>query len=69
MKLANNIKRCRFDNDDMSQESLANAIGVTRQTIHSIEKSKFVPSALLALRIAKFFNKSFEEVFYIIDDE
>ncbi len=69
MKLGNNLKRCRFDNDDMSQESLANAMGVTRQTIHSIEKSKFVPSALLALKIARFFNKSFEQVFFIVNDE
>jgi putative transcriptional regulator len=69
MKLGNNIKRCRFDRDDMSQEALANAIGVTRQTIHSIEKGKFVPSTLLALKIAKFFNKSLEEVFFIIEDE
>ena len=69
MKLGNSLKRCRFDNDDMSQESLANAIGVTRQTIYSIEKGKFVPSALLALKIARFFNKSFEEVFFILDDK
>ena len=69
MKLRNNLKRCRFDNDDMSQEALANAIGVTRQTIHSIEKGKFVPSTLLAFKIANFFNKSLEEVFFIIEDE
>ena len=69
MKLGNSLKRCRFDNDDMSQESLANAIGVSRQTIYSIEKGKFVPSALLALKIVRFFNKSFEEVFFILDDE
>ncbi len=68
MKLSNNIRRCRFDHDEMSQQDLADAIGVTRQTIYSIEKGKFVPSALLALRIAHFFNKSFEEVFYIIDE-
>ena len=69
MKLGNDLKRCRFENDDMSQESLAQEIGVTRQTIHSIEKGKFVPSALLALKIARFFNKSFEEVFYLINEE
>lgn len=67
MNLGNNIRRCRFDHDEMSQQDLADAMGVTRQTIFSIEKGKFVPSALLALRIAHFFNKSFEEVFYIID--
>ena len=69
MKLGNTIRRCRFDNNETSQQELANAVGVTRQTIFSIEKGKFVPSALLALKIAQFFNKSFEEVFFIIDDE
>lgn len=69
MTLGNNLKRCRFDNDDMSQEALAQKIGVTRQTIHSIEKGKFVPSALLALKIARFFNKSFEEVFYLVEED
>jgi putative transcriptional regulator len=69
MKLANTIRRCRFDHDEMSQQELADAIGVTRQTIFSIEKSKFVPSALLALKIARFFNKSFEEIFFIVDNE
>ena len=69
MKLGNNIRRCRFDRDETSQLELAEALGVTRQTIYSIEKGKFVPSALLALRIAKFFDKTFEEVFYIIENE
>ena len=52
MKLGNSIRRCRFDNNEMSQEDLANAVGVTRQTIHSIEKGKFIPSTLLAFKIA-----------------
>ena len=69
MKLGNTIRRCRFDNDEMSQQDLADVIGVTRQTIFSIEKGKFVPSALLALKIARFFNKSFEEVFFIVDEK
>ena len=69
MKLGNNIRRCRFDNNEMSQQNLADAIGVTRQTIFSIEKGKFVPSTLLALKIAKFFNKTVEDIFYIIKDE
>ncbi len=69
MKLGNNIKRCRFDRDDMSQEALAAAVGVTRQTIHSIEKGKFVPSTLLAMKIARFFGKTVEEVFFIVNDE
>jgi putative transcriptional regulator len=53
----------------MSQESLAEAVGVTRQTILSIEKGKFVPSVLLALKIARYFNKPVEEIFYIVEGE
>jgi len=67
MTLENHIRRCRFNRDEMSQEELANAIGVTRQTIHAIEKGKFVPSALLAFKIARFFNKNVEDVFYLTD--
>jgi len=69
LKLGNNIRRCRFDKDELSQEGLAEAVGVTRQTILSIEKGKFVPSAFLALKIARFFNKPFEEIFYIVESE
>lgn len=69
MRLGNNLRRCRFDHGEMSQEELANAIGVTRQTIHSIEKGKFVPSTLLALKLARFFGKTVDEIFYIIEDD
>lgn len=69
MKLGTNLRRCRFDHDEISQQALANAVGVTRLTIHSIEKGKFVPSTLLALKLARFFGKSVEEIFYIIDEE
>ena len=68
MKLGNTIRRCRFDRNEMSQQELAEAVDVTRQTIFSIEKGKFIPSALLALKIARFFNKPFEEIFFIVDD-
>lgn len=68
MKLGNRLKRCRFDHDDMTQEELAKAVGVTRQTIISIEKGRFVPSTLLALKLAKFFKKPVEEIFFILDD-
>ncbi len=69
MKLGNNLRRCRFEHGDMSQQALADALGVTRQTIFSVEKSKFVPSALLALKLARFFSKPVEEIFFLIDDE
>ncbi len=64
-KLGNNLRKFRFIHNELSQQELANAVGVTRLTIHSIEKGKFNPSVALALRIAKFFNKSLEEVFYL----
>jgi len=68
MRLGNNLRRCRFEKGEISQEALAKAVGVTRQTIISIEKGKYVPSTLLALKLAKFFNKPFEEIFYLIED-
>ncbi|MBL7112526.1 MAG: helix-turn-helix transcriptional regulator [Bacteroidales bacterium] len=65
MKLGNHVRRYRFENGDMSQEALANEVGVTRQTIHSIEKGKFVPSTLLALKLARFFGCKVEDLFYL----
>ena len=50
---------------NITQEEFAEAIGVTRQTIIAIEKGNYTPSVLLALKIAKFFKKSIEEVFHI----
>ncbi|MDD3521062.1 MAG: helix-turn-helix transcriptional regulator [Actinomycetota bacterium] len=64
-KLENNLRKLRFEHDEISQQELANAVGVTRLTIHSIETGKFNPSVALALKIAGFFEKSVEEVFYI----
>ncbi len=69
MTLGNELKRCRFDRGDMSQDALAKAVGVTRQTIISIEKGRFVPSTLLSLKLARFFGKSVEEIFHIVEDE
>ena len=49
----------------ITQESLAEEIGVTRQTIIAIEKGNYTPSVILALKIGKFFKKPLEEIFYI----
>ncbi len=54
-KLKNNLRKYRFEAGEISQQGLANAVGVTRLTIHSIETGKFNPSVLLALKIAVFF--------------
>lgn len=69
MKLGNNIKKYRFNNGEISQQDLANAVGVTRLTIHSVENGKFNPSALLALRIARYFNVQVEDLFYLLDED
>jgi len=69
MKLGNHVRRFRFDAGEISQESLAERIGVTRQTIISIEKGRFVPSTLLALRIASTFDKPVEDIFFLMDDD
>jgi len=66
LKLGNNIRKYRFENGEISQQDLANAVGVTRLTIHSIETGKFNPSTFVALKIAQFFNARFEDIFYLI---
>jgi putative transcriptional regulator len=68
-KLNNNLRRCRFEAGEISQQELANMVGVTRLTIHSIETGKFNPSVKLALKIADYFNKSVEEIFYLEEDQ
>jgi putative transcriptional regulator len=61
--ITNTIRRLRFDNNEMTQEQLAKAVGVTRQTILALEANKYTPSLDLAFRIARLFNKNIEEVF------
>lgn len=51
----------------LTQEELANRVGVTRQTIISIEKGNYVPSVLLALKLARVFSRPVEEVFWYED--
>ncbi|HGG05576.1 MAG TPA: transcriptional regulator [Aliiroseovarius sp.] len=61
--IENNIRRLRFDADEMTQAALAEKVGVTRQTIVAIEKAKYAPSLELAFQIAHVFNKPLSEVF------
>ena len=68
MKLRNNLKNIRFEKKQISQDELAKAINVSRQTINSIENGKFNPSTFLALQIAKFFSKKVEEIFFLEED-
>ncbi len=54
---------------DLTQEALAIRIGVSRQTINSIEKNRYIPSTILALKISKVFNKSVNEIFELEDED
>ena len=54
---------------NVTQQELAEAIGVSRQTINSTEAGKYVPSTLLALKMARYFGKSVEEIFILEDDD
>lgn len=62
--VGNHIRRLRFDHNEMTQQQLADKVGVTRQTIVSLEKGNYSPSLELAFRIAHAFNLSLEEVFF-----
>ena len=53
----------------MTQQQLAEASGVSRQTINAIESGKFVPSTVLALKMAKIFNRPVEEIFQLDDED
>ena len=62
-KVKNRIRRLRFENDEMTQEELANRAGCTRQTIIALEQGKYTPSISLAFQIARAFGVTLEEVF------
>ena len=61
--VTNNIRKLRFEYDEMTQQQLADAFRVTRQTIVAIEKEKYSPSLELAFKIAYVFKTPLEEVF------
>lgn len=61
--IENTIRRLRFDADEMTQQQLADQVGVSRQTIVAIEKGKYFPSLELAFRIARVFDSTVEQVF------
>ncbi|MDZ4768112.1 MAG: helix-turn-helix transcriptional regulator [Chloroflexota bacterium] len=61
--IRNTIRKLRFDHDEMTQQQLADQVGVTRQTIVAIEKGNYSPSLELAFRIARVFRLPLEQVF------
>ncbi len=61
--LKNNIRKLRFNFDEMTQQELAIKLGVSRQTINAIEAGKYSPTLELAFRLAEVFNEKLEDVF------
>lgn len=68
MKLKNNLKRFRFDHEQITQEKLAEALGVSRQTVLAIENGRFNPSVKLALKMAQLFGCQVEDLFFLEED-
>ena len=66
--MKNRIKVARAEMN-ITQGELAEKIGVTRQAVNSIELGKYVPSTVLALKMAKLFGKSVEELFMLEDND
>lgn len=63
LAIKNRIRRLRFERGEMTQEQLAKQAGVTRHTIMALEADKYLPSLLLAFRIAQAFGVRLEDVF------
>ena len=68
VQMKNRIKVERAERD-VTQQQLAEAVGVSRQTIVAIEKGKFLPSTPLAIKIARYFSKSVEDIFVLEDGD
>ena len=62
-QIRNDIRKLRFEHNEMTQQALAEKIGVTRQTINAIEQGKYSPSLEAAFRIAAVFGVPLERVF------
>jgi putative transcriptional regulator len=67
--IQNNIRKFRFHHNEMTQQELADKIGVTRQTVVAIENGKYSPTLELAFRISRVFRVPLEEVFSFSPDE
>lgn len=68
-EIVNNIRQLRFQQGEMTQQALADRVGCTRQTIIVLEQGRYVPSLLMALRIARVFGVKVEDVFTLDDRE
>ena len=64
LAIGNNIRRLRFETGEMTQDALARAAGVTRQTVISLEAGRYAPSLELAMRLAHVFGRTVDELFF-----
>lgn len=67
-RVTNDIRRLRFDHDEMTQAELADRVGVTRQTVIAIEQGRYSPTLEMAFRIARTFDVALEQVFQYPDN-
>jgi len=66
--ISNNIRKLRFEHQEMTQQKLADSVSVSRQTIVAIEKGKYSPSLEVAFKISDIFEQSINEVFLYTEE-
>ncbi len=66
MKNLIKVERARYN---LSQQELADKLGVTRQSVHAIETGKFIPSTVLALKLAQLFSLKVEDIFILEESD
>ncbi len=62
--IGNHIRRLRFEHGEMTQAKLAEALGITRQTIIALEAERYAPSLELAMKISEVFGQSIDDTFF-----
>ena len=66
--ITNNIRKLRFEHNEMTQQKLADAVSVSRQTIVAIEKGKYSPSLEVAFKISNVFEHPINQVFFYLEE-
>ena len=65
--IGNHLRRLRFEHGELSQDTLARTVGITRQTVIAIEGGRYAPSLELAMRLARVFERSVDDVFFWLE--
>jgi len=69
LNIANKVRVLRFEQQEMTQQALADKVGVSRQTIVAIEKNRYSPSLDLAFQLALAFETPIQDVFFMVDKQ